>query len=150
MRISPDEQGLSHGALTAYRMAIPPSTAQRTRTNRWLDGSRGKHLGKDLLSLRSADTPTALASCAGHLMKGDTCWQLADSPTPAGSAGVLTQRSPAVRVTSGRTLPSGPLLPRGRGQGHPAKHLIWQLSLINKHGSITYILDWSNVEFMSA
>ena len=108
------EQGLSHGALTAYGMIIPPSTARRTRTNCGSHGTRGQHLGKDLLPLRSAATP---ASCAGDLMKGDAGWQLADSPTPAG---VLTWRSPAIRVTSG-------LRPPPSGHGHSTKHLIWQL-----------------------
>ena len=68
VRLSLGEQDLSQGALTAYRMTIPPSTARRTRTNRGSRGPRGQHLSKDLLPLRSAAAP---ASCAGDLMKGD-------------------------------------------------------------------------------
>ena len=87
-------------------------------------GTRGQHLGKDLLPLRSA------ASCAGDIMKGDAGWQLADSPTPAG---VLTRRSPAVRVTSG-------LRPPPSGHGHSTKHLIWQRSFINKRSCVEFML----------
>ena len=127
VRLSLGEQGLSHGALTAYGTTIPPSTARRTRTNCGSHGTRGQHLGKDLLPLRSAAAP---ASCVGDLMKGDAGWQLADSPTPAG---VLTRRSPAVRVTSG-------LRPPPSMHGHSTKHLIWQLSFINKCSSVEFML----------
>ena len=127
VRLSLGEQGLSHSALTAYGTIIPPSTARRTRTNCGSRGTRGQHLGKDLLPLRSAAAP---ASCAGDLMKGDAGWQLADSPTPAG---VLTRRSPAVRVTSG-------LRPPPSGHGHSTKHLIWQRSFINKRSCVEFML----------
>ena len=125
VRLSLGEQGLSHGALTAYGTIIPPSTARRTRTNCGSRGTRGQHLGKDLLPLQSAAAP---ASCAGDLMKGVPAGSLPILPRLQGRS--YTRRSPAVRVTSG-------LWP---GHGHSTKHLIWQRSFINKRSCVEFML----------
>ena len=55
VRLSLGEQGLSHGALTAYGTIIPPSTARRTRTNCGSRGTRGQGLSATPISCRSSE-----------------------------------------------------------------------------------------------